>query len=484
MNAVRLRFAPSPTGFLHVGGARTALFNWLLARHRGGAFLLRIEDTDRQRSTQAYTDAILDAMTWLGLDWDEGPGIGGPHGPYYQMERLDRYHEAADRLLSGGRAYPCFCPPRAEAEATEDLEPETPVRADCRCAEMDPAERQRRVAEGPHAVRFATPKDGEIELEDLIHGSVRFERKEIVDFIILKADGVPTYNFACVVDDAAMCITHVIRGDDHLSNTPKQVLLYEALGLDLPRFGHIPMILGPDKKRLSKRHGAVSLQQFREDGYLPEALVNYIARLGWAHGDEEIFGRQELIAAFDLDGVGKSACVFDYAKLEWLNGEWIRRLGAAEMARRVRPLWEGRGWIGPDESGERLEGIASTLVERARTLVELADKARFYFDVPFPWDGEARAKFLTDSNRPILAALAERLGALREWSHDAIEAAFRQLAADRGVKPGAVIQPVRVALTGSTVSPGMFEVVQWLGRERTLARLEEAIVAIADSART
>lgn len=482
MNGYRLRFAPSPTGFLHVGGARTALFNWLLARHHGGTFILRIEDTDRQRSTQPYTDAILDAMRWLGLDWDEGPGVGGPHGPYYQMERLDRYKAAADELVARGLAYPCFCAPRVEAEAVEppeDSEPDTAARTDCRCAELPHGEIRRRSAEGPHAIRFAVPGGDPVEIDDLIHGKVRFERKEIGDFVIIKADQVATYNFACVVDDADMRITHVIRGDDHLSNTPKQVVLYEALGLPQPRFGHIPMILGPDKKRLSKRHGAVAIQQFRDDGYLPEALVNYIARLGWAHGDDEVFSRDELVRAFSLDGVGKSACVFDYAKLEWLDGEWIRRLGAAEMARRARPLWEQRGWIGPDEPQVRLEGIASTLVERARSVVELADKARFYFDLPLDWDPDARSKHLTADTRSTLEALQDRLGQLQDWNHDSIEAEFRGLATELGLKVGAVIQPARVALTGSTVSPGMFEVARWLGRERTLARLGDAIAACA-----
>ncbi|MBU6428982.1 MAG: glutamate--tRNA ligase, partial [Cyanobacteria bacterium REEB65] len=261
----------------------------------------------------------------------------------------------------------------------------------------------------------------------------------------------------------------------HLSNTPKQMLLYQALNWSMPRFGHIPMILGPDKKRLSKRHGAVSIQQFREDGILPEALVNYLARLGWAHGDQEIFTRAELTEAFGLEGVGKSACVFDYAKLEWLNGEWIRKLGPVEMARRARPLWLERGWITPDEPDERLIGIASTLVERATRLTELVDKARFYFDLPLTWDDAARSKHLTAETGPLLMALADRLDSLPEWTHESVEATFRALASERGLKAGAVIQPARVALTGSTVSPGMFEVIVWLGRERTLARLHAVL---------
>lgn len=466
MNAPRLRFAPSPTGYLHIGGARTALFNWLLARHHGGTFILRIEDTDRTRSTDEFTEAILDALGWLGLDWDEGPGVGGPHGPYYQMERLPLYQSAAQRLVEAGRAYPCFC--AAKSDDPEHTEK-------CRCHGLPAPEVQRRLAAGPAGIRFRTPHEGETRIDDLIHGEVVFDNREIDDFVILKADGVPTYNFAVVVDDAHMECTHVLRGDDHLSNTPKQVMLYEALGLPVPRFGHIPMILGPDKKRLSKRHGAVSIQAFRDEGYLREAVVNYIAKLGWGHGDQEVFTLDELIAAFDLDGVGKSAAVFDYAKLEWLNGEWIRRLGVEEITRRVRPFFEKAGLLAPGQDEPRLPGIVASLIERSRTLVHMVEQARYYFDVDLLWDEEARRQLLTPAIRPVLEQLVARLHALPDWSHDAIEQAFRTQAADSGLKAGQVIQPVRVALTGGKVSPGIFDVVAILGRERTLARLRDAI---------
>ena len=469
MHALRLRFAPSPTGYLHVGGARTALFNWLLARHHAGAFILRIEDTDRTRSTDEFTAAIFDAMKWLGLDWNEGPEVGGPHGSYFQMERLDRYKAAADTLVAKAQAYPCAC--QAKTDDPDHVEK-------CRCATLSGSEIAERSAGKPTAIRFKTPREGQTVVDDLIHGQVVFDNREIDDFVVLKADGVPTYNFAVVVDDAHMECTHVLRGDDHLSNTPRQVLIYEALGLAMPRFGHIPMILGPDKKRLSKRHGAVSIQSFRDAGYLPEALVNYIARLGWAHGDQEIFDLSELVAAFDLGGVGKSAAVFDYAKLEWLNAEWLKRLGPAEVAERVRPYFEARGDLAPGQAEPRLEGIVASLIERARTLVQMVDQARYFFDRELVWDDEAVAQLLTPAVRPVLEALDRRLCALADWSHDAIEAEFRALAAESGLKAGQVIQPVRVALTGGKVSPGMFDVVALLGRDLTIRRLRAAIEKI------
>ena len=475
MSGFRLRFAPSPTGFLHVGGARTALFNWLLAKHHGGGFVLRIEDTDQTRSTQEYEAAIFDAMKWLGLSWDEGPEVGGPNGPYFQMGRLGTYTEAAERLVAKGHAYPCFCAPREDAAAGE----EAATQVHCQCVSLDGATVAARKSTGPHGIRFATPHLGTTVLDDLIHGAVSFDNREIHDFVIIKADGVATYNFAVVLDDALMAITHVLRGDDHLSNTPKQVMLYEALELPMPRFGHIPMILGTDKKRLSKRHGAVSIQQFRDEGYLPEALVNYIARLGWAFGDQEIFSRDELVAAFTLDGVGKSAAVFDYAKLEWLNAERLKGLGHAEVALRVRPFLAARGLdvdaVSGGDSEAWLAGVVGTLVERAKTLVELAEKARIYFDVPLHWDEEAIAQQLTPAIRPVLEDLRVRLAKLADWSVAAIEEVYRGIASDRGMKPGAVIQPARVAMTGTKVSPGMFEVTHLLGRARALARLVDAL---------
>ncbi|MBI6545705.1 MAG: glutamate--tRNA ligase [Cyanobacteria bacterium NC_groundwater_1444_Ag_S-0.65um_54_12] len=493
MSNLRVRFAPSPTGFLHIGGARTALFNWLLARHWGGTFILRIEDTDQLRSVPAYTAAILDALRWLGLDWDEGPEVGGPCGPYYQTQRIESYRVAAERLLSKGLAYHCFCQTRDRAhlaaapignDDTGEPETEMPERAACRCNLLDRNEVRQHQAKNSYAIRFRAPREGETRLTDLIHGSVIFRNQEIGDFIILRADGIATYNFAATLDDAAMQVSHVLRGDDHLSNTPKQIMLYQALELPVPFFGHLPMILGPDKKRLSKRHGAVSIQQFREDGYLPEALINYLARLGWSHGDQEVFSREELVILFDLGGVGKSPCVFDYAKLEWLNAEWMRRLGASEMSRRASILWEQRSWLDCQQAAlPRLAAITTMLLERSRTLVQLADKARYFFDIPLERDTAAETQLLVPAIRPILIELADRLEALTDWSVPEIERIFRELAACHGRKAGDVIQPARVALTGGKVSPGMFEVVCLLGSQLAARRLRQAGERIAQPAK-
>lgn len=464
MRPPRLRFAPSPTGYLHVGGARTALFNWALARRLGGVFVLRIEDTDRQRSEQAYVDAILDAMRWLGLDWDEGPLVGGPHGPYFQMERLERYQVTAERLLQTGAAYRCTCPAREDAETT------SPVACPCVGLALPP--------EAGGALRFRTPDEGQVTFGDLIHGDMSFPCADIEDFVLLKADGVPTYNFAAVVDDASMDITHVVRGDDHLSNTPKQVLVYRALGLEVPAFAHIPMILGPDRKRLSKRHGAVSIQQFRDDGYLPEALTNYLARLGWAHGDMELFDLAELVAVFDLEGVGKAPAVFDYDKLSWVQASWLKRLAPETLTQRVLPLMRDAGLPVDDDAPERLDALIQTLVPRSVTLPDLVSQARFYFDVPLAWDEASVAKVLVPGVEPVLQALRDRLSGLHDWGQAALEEAFRGLAQDLGLKAGAVIQPARVALTGRTASPGMFELAALMGKDLVLRRLEEALARV------
>ncbi|MEB3298459.1 MAG: glutamate--tRNA ligase [Candidatus Sericytochromatia bacterium] len=466
MRAPRLRFAPSPTGYLHVGGARTALFNWALARRLGGTFILRIEDTDRQRSEQVYVEAILDAMRWLGLDWDEGPDVGGAAGPYFQMERLDLYRRAAEDLLARNLAYRCICPAR------EDAETSSPVTCSC-------AARTVSASEGG-ALRFRTPAEGQVTFLDLIHGDMSFPCADLEDFVLLKADGVPTYNFAAVVDDAGMQITHVVRGDDHLSNTPKQVLIYQALGYETPAFAHIPMILGPDRKRLSKRHGAVSIQQFREDGYLPEALTNYLARLGWAHGDMELFDLEELVAVFSLEGVGKAPAVFDYDKLAWAQAAWLKRLPPQELRDRLLPWFEAAGLPVAVDEPARLEALIQTLVPRSVTLDDLVRQARFYFDVPLDWDEEASGKVLVSAVVPILRALAERLATLADWSPAPIEDAFRTLASELGIKAGAVIQPARVALTGRTASPGMFEVAALLGRDLTLKRLEASLSKVTE----
>jgi glutamyl-tRNA synthetase len=461
---VRVRFPPSPTGHLHVGGARTALFNWLFARHHGGQFILRIEDTDRSRSTEANIASILEALEWLGLDWDEGPPAAG----YRQTERLAIYAEHAARLVREGRAYYCDCSPELlEREREEAQRRAETFRYPGRC-------RDRGLAAG--ALRLRIPTEGTTVVDDLIHGRVAFEHGQLDDWILVRTDGMPTYNYCVVVDDVTMRISHVIRGNDHLSNTPKQILCYEALGYAVPAFAHVPMILGADRSRLSKRHGATSVQAFRDLGIPPEAMVSYLARLGWSHGDQEVFSRDELVRLFDIKHVGASGAVFDLTKLEWLSQHTMKSMRDEELAERVRPFLppERRG-----ESTERLARIAGTLKERARTLGELADKARFYFedvawDDPGAYDARAAARFLTAEGADRLERLHERLAGLEDFEPASIEAAVRELAAEMGLKLVDVAQLARVAVTGATASPPIFDVLAILGRDRTLRRLRQA----------
>ena len=459
-----MRFAPSPTGHLHVGGARTALFNWLYARHHGGQFILRIEDTDKSRSTDENIGFIIDALTWLGLDWDEGP----PTPRYRQTERFDIYREHAERLLRAGRAYYCDCSPEtldAEREAAEARK-ET-FRYSGRC-------RDRGLTAG--ALRLRIPGDGATVVDDLINGLVTFEHRQLDDWILVRTDGTPTYNFCVVVDDVTMQITHVIRGNDHLSNTPKQILCYEALDYPVPAFAHVSLILGHDKKRLSKRHGATSVQAFREAGMIPDAMVNYLARLGWSHGDQEIFTRDELIRLFDIKDVASSGAVFDEAKLAWLNHESIKAMDGARLAALVRPFLERAGLtVTLDEA--RLARAMETLRERAKTLVELVAVGRFYFERPAGYDAKAAAKFFAGGGAERLGVLAERLGALAEFTAPTVEAVYRDLAAALGLKLVDLAQLTRLAVTGSTASPPLFDVLAVLGRDETLTRLRAARAA-------
>ncbi len=465
---VRVRFPPSPTGFLHVGGARTALFNWAFARRHGGVFILRIEDTDRSRSTEEYTESILDAMQWLGLDWDEGP----PSPGYRQTERFEVYRAHAERLVPEGRAYRCRC----SSETLDALRREAQQRGDtfrypgtCRDADVPASE--------SHVLRLRTPQTGQTVVDDAIHGRVVFEHAMLDDWILQRSDGTPTYNFCVVVDDVTMKITHVIRGDDHLSNTPKQVHAYEALGYPLPVFAHIPMILGADKSRLSKRHGATSVQAYRDLGILPEALVNYLARLGWSHGDQEIFTREDLARHFDLAHVGQAAAVFDPAKLEWLSHHWIKAAPLPRLARELPPYLERAGLPVPGDAAW-LGRVADTLKERARTLVEMADKATFYLRRPEQYDPQATAKFWGPEASTRYGWLIRRLEAQADMDPAALEGLFRGLAADLGLKLVDLAQLVRIAVTGATVSPPIFQVVSILGREETLVRLRAAQAAL------
>ena len=465
---VRVRFAPSPTGHLHVGGARTALFNWLFARRHGGAFILRIEDTDRSRSTEEHIHGIVEAMRWLGLDWDEGPPAVG----YRQTERAEIYRAHADRLLAEDRAYRCRCAP----DTLEALRRSAQERGlgfrypgTCRDAAVP--------ASKPHALRLRAPREGQTLVEDLIHGPVTFDNTLLDDWILVRSDGTPTYNFCNVVDDVSMRITHVIRGNDHLSNTPKQVQCYEALRYATPLFAHLSMILGPDKSRLSKRHGATSVQAFRDAGFLPEAMVNYLTRLGWSHGDQEIFTREELVREFDLAQVGKAGAVFDYGKLEWLSQHWIKQAPAARLAAELVPFLERLGLPVPADLGWLGRAI-DTLRERAKTLLEMAEQATFYLRAPTLYDPAAAAKLWTAGARERYALLIRRLAAHEAMEPESLELLYRRLAAELALKLVDLAQLTRIALTGKTASPPIFQVIAVLGKAETLARLAAAQAAV------
>ncbi len=462
---VRVRFAPSPTGYLHIGGARTALFNYLFARHHGGVFILRIEDTDRSRSTEEYIEAIIDGLRWLKLDWDEGP--------YRQTDRLEIYRSYAERLIGEGKAYRCYCTPeeleqRRQAAIQKGLTP----RYDGRCREIKNPPQGR-----PSAIRFMMPEAGQTFVDDLIRGKVAYPNEMFDDFIIVRSDGTPTYNFVVVVDDVEMRVTHVIRGDDHLNNTPKQIHIYRALGVEPPRFAHLPMILGPDRTRLSKRHGATSVQAYREEGYLPDALVNYLARLGWSCGDQEIFSREELIEKFTLEGVSKSAAVFNPEKLLWLNSQYIMRTATEELVDLVLPFLKREGLLPDDRMPDRqwLQKAIESYKPRVKTLKEFATSMRYYFTEEVEFDEKAREKFLNEKYLPYLKDIKEGIEKMAEFTEEALEALFKEVVDRHQTKLKHVAQPVRVALTGGTASPGIFEVIYLIGRERTLRRLQRAI---------
>jgi glutamyl-tRNA synthetase len=468
MNAtipVRTRFAPSPTGLLHIGGARTALFNYLFARHHGGQFVLRIEDTDRARSTAEATEVILRGLDWLGLDPDEPP--------VFQTTREARHAEVARAMLEQGRAYRCY----ATREELDQMRAEAiaagrPPRYDGRWRDRDPAEAP---PGAPFAIRLRAPRDGVTEVEDLVQGNVRVANAELDDMIILRSDGTPTYLHAVVVDDHDMSITHVIRGDDHLTNTFRQIQVYRAMGWDTPRFAHIPLIHGADGAKLSKRHGAVSVLEFERDGFLPEALCNYLLRLGWGHGDAEILGREEAIGLFDLDGVGRSASRMDYAKLTHLNGVWLRQADDARLARDVaRRLAENPELVIDETVEARIAVLMPALKERAKTLADLAASTAFLARrLPFPLDARATT-LLTPEARTMLAGLAIRLDAT-DFSVAGVDAVLRAFAEETGRKLGQVAQPLRAALTGSTTSPPIDATLAALGRAESLARIAAVI---------
>ncbi|RJP74371.1 MAG: glutamate--tRNA ligase [Candidatus Abyssobacteria bacterium SURF_17] len=479
---VRVRFAPSPTGYLHIGGARTALFNWLFARHHHGTFILRIEDTDQQRSTDEALAAIIDGLKWLGIDWDEGPGVGGEYGPYNQMARLEIYQREAKRLLASEAVYKCFCTPEELEKMREKArEQKVAPRYDGRCRSLSPTEVAEREAKGdPFVLRFRVPS-GTTTFEDMVRGPITFENVEIDDLIILRSDGTPTYNFSVSVDDETMKITHVIRGEDHISNTPKQILLLRAMGVEPPEYGHVSLIMGEDGARLSKRHGATAVGAYEDLGYLPEAMFNFLALLGWSPKDNrEIMTWQEMVRDFDIQNVAGTAAIFNPKKLEWMNGMYIRALSDEELAERFAPFLIKAGLMtegGIASHREWLIKLAHATKERLHLLTDIVPYSDFFFrdiesypekDVKKHWSKPAVVTHLT--------ALADILKDCEPFEAQTIEARCHEYIEREGIKLGDLVHPARLALTGKTVGPGFYETVELLGRERCLSRLRKALV--------
>ena len=454
------RFPPSPTGYLHVGGARTALFNWLYARHTGGRFVLRIEDTDAKRSTQASTDAIFEALKWMGIDWDDGP--------YFQSQRFDLYREYIQKLLDSGSAYYCTCSAeRLDAMRQQAMATGGKPKYDGTCREKNLSNSDAAV------VRFKAPLFGTTVVEDVVKGHIVFQNPELDDFIIARSDGTPTYNFVVVVDDITMGINTIIRGDDHVMNTPKQILLYRALEAPLPVFAHVPMVLGPDRTRLSKRHGAMSVTEYRDMGYLPEAFINYLARLGWSHGDQEFFTRSELIKEFTLENIGRSAGIFDVEKLLALNADHIQAAKPAELVAPFTPFLKPHGI--DIQEGPFIESVIKTLQPRSKTLKDMARDSLFYLQESVVFDEAAAKKFLKPAAIEALKSLIHELEKLKDFTEPTIEEAFKAVMEKTGLKLGKIAQPVRVALTGRAASPGIFEITEIIGKERVIARLRTAL---------
>jgi glutamyl-tRNA synthetase len=476
----RVRFAPSPTGYLHVGGARTALFNWLFARHTGGTLILRIEDTDFERSSEEMVEGILEGMRWLGMDWDEGP--------FYQSKRLGLYTETAARILASGHAYHCFCTrEELEQRRAEATAAGRPPMYDRRCRRISREETERRLASGETAaLRFAVPEGGATAFEDAVFGRVEFANSEIEDFVLLRSDGIPTYHLSVVADDVDMRLTHIIRGADHISNTPKQVLQYRALGAELPIFAHVPLILGPDKTRLSKRHGATSVISYKQLGIVPEAFRNFLSLLGWTPGqvkdadgkDREIFGSDELIRLFSLEGISKSNAVFDNDKLAWFNTEYIRAYPAERLLPLIEEEWALAGFT-PSRSAAEIVAAIELLKPRARSLKDFATAFRAYFGEEFETDAAAQAKFLAGNVPDLLAELGERYAEATEFTEASTEVVLRAFAEEKALKAGILINGARVGLTGQGVAPSLFAVMVSLGRQRVVERLRSVSARIA-----
>lgn len=481
MSEVRVRFAPSPTGYLHIGGARTALFNWLFAHKMGGKLILRIEDTDTERLKEDSVSQILTSLKWLGINWDEGPEVGGDCGPYYQSERLPIYQKYAEQLLEQGKAYYCFCSSAdLEAQREKQRAAKQPFRYARTCRDLPVEEAKARAAAGePYSVRVKIPVEGTITVHDLIHGDVTFNMDQFDDFVIVKSNGMPTYNFAVVVDDHLMGMTHVLRAEEHLSNTPKQLLIYEALGWEPPKFGHMPMILAPDRSKLSKRHGATSVEEFRSQGYLAEAIVNYLTLLGWGPGDErELFTLQETVKLFELEQMSKKAAIYDTKKLTWMNGQYLSELPLEKILPEAKPFFIKDGFVTEDWFAEHEEYFAK-LVDvvrvRVKTLQEVADAASYFFQDVTEYDPKGVAKHFKPESVGLLEQCIAAVEADEVYDLASTEAAYNKIAADNELALGKVIHPTRLALTGRTVSPGMFDVMVLLGKEKTLERLHKAV---------
>ncbi|MBN1595697.1 glutamate--tRNA ligase [candidate division FCPU426 bacterium] len=483
---VRVRFAPSPTGHLHIGGARTALFNYLFARQQNGVFILRLEDTDQARSSEDSVQMILADMQWLGLTWDEGPETGGDFGPYRQSERLQMYESKALQLLEQGKAYFCFCSPEeVEAKRQAALAQGGQPKYDGTCRALSPEQARQRIAPGAsYAIRFKTPQTGETIINDCIRGRVVFDNSTLDDFVIVRSNGLPTYNFAAVVDDAAMEITHIIRGDDHLSNTPRQICLYQALGAPLPEFAHVPMILGPDKTRLSKRHGATSVGAYAEQGYLPEALVNYLALLGWSFDDKTtLFSMDELIEKFSLEKVSKNPAVFDPQKLLWMNGHYIRNIETDLYNERSRCELKKAGLVGNNPTQEEqvmATAAAGVVREKFKLMSELPQQVEYFFREPKLEALDEKSKNMLagmKENPGLFKSLHEKLSMVESFSVSNLEALFKDFIEEKQVKFGALAHPLRVCLTGRMQSPGLFEIMEKMGKEKVLRRLASGMKA-------
>ena len=477
---IRVRFPPSPTGFLHVGNVRTAIFNWLLARRHGGAFILRIEDTDRARLVPGSVEVMLDTLRWMGMDWDEGPDVGGPYRPYYQSERLAAYVRYAKQLLESGWAYRCYCTPERLAELrTQQQREKRPTGYDRRCRKLSPEERAELEVSGvPSVVRFAVPLDGTTTATDLLRGSSIYQNSTLDDFVIMKSDGYPPYHFAVVIDDHLMKITHVIRGEEYISSFARDSLLHEAFGWAPPLYAHGARVLGPDRAKLSKRHGSVSALELRERGIVPEALFNYLSLLGASYSaDHEFYSREELVSLFDIARMSPSPAIFDQTKLEWMNAQYINhRLSLEDVARRCRPYLEEAGLVQPEDGGEYIEQVVSLVKDRIKLLPEVVELTEFFFREPTLDAAQLLSRNLTlDAAHAALRTAHGRLANLAEWAEPDLEREMREAGAELGLRPGVLFMALRVAVTGSTISPGLFETMRVLGRERTLARIERAV---------